>query len=109
MQRNLIKTMDYSPRACNEYLCINFHCACISCLNVCAGVQEIADWVGGHEQQLVWVYVNDEGADHDWGHQELITAPVRELLGDLLFTPSDKEQLFPHSWWGTCTCMWNGM
>ena len=52
----------------------------------------------GHENEFVMVLVNDEGHDADWGHLDLIQNPIAEILGDLLFTPKDKEHYFNNSW-----------
>ena len=44
------------------------------------------------------VLVNDEGHSADWGHLDLIKKPIREIMGDILFTPADKEKYFPDTW-----------
>lgn len=64
------------------------------------GLQEIQDWLTVQEntQEFVMVHINDESHSADWGHVQLIQDPVTEIFSDLLFTPEDKQTLFPDRW-----------
>ena len=64
------------------------------------GLQEIYDWVvtPGNQEEVIVVHINDESPSSDWGHISLIQDPVREIFGELLFTPENKKTLFPHRW-----------
>lgn len=63
-------------------------------------IQEIYDWVTrpGNENEFVLVLVNDEGPHSDWDHIDLIQKPIVDIMGKLLFTPSNKTMYFGDSW-----------
>lgn len=65
-----------------------------------SGLAEICDWMqqSGNENEFVMVYINDEGHSADWNHTDIIWKAVATLCPHILFTPADKERLFPHSW-----------
>ena len=66
----------------------------------CVGLKEIHEWMTapGHKNEVVMILVNDFSEDHDWGHISLIYNPIRELFGDMVFSPNDKQKNFPNRW-----------
>ena len=44
------------------------------------------------------IHINDERYSADWGHIDLIQDPIEQIFGSRLFTPLDKEILFPNRW-----------
>lgn len=52
----------------------------------------------GNENEFVLVLVNDEGPHSDWDHIDLIQKPIVDIMGKLLFTPSNKTMYFGDSW-----------
>jgi hypothetical protein len=62
------------------------------------GIAEIATWVKNNTDEIVIVYINDY-PHWDWGHQDELIAPIAEYMGDLVFTPKDKEFYFPDRNW----------
>lgn len=65
-----------------------------------SGLAEICEWMQQSENknEFVMVYINDEGHTADWNHTDLIWNASVTACPDILFTPSDKERLFPDSW-----------
>jgi hypothetical protein len=47
---------------------------------------------------VILLHLNDEGPSADWGRQALIQDAVNSTFGSLLFTPRDKQTLFPSRW-----------
>eukprot|EP00118_Oscarella_pearsei_P002498 m.10722 g.10722 ORF g.10722 m.10722 type:complete len:569 (+) comp22588_c0_seq1:3-1709(+) len=96
------KILDYIEKILN--MTLHFDSRDLGCLPhdraFSSGVAEICDWLQaeGNEEEIVIVNINDEGPSADWGHQDLIQAPVASLCSKLLFTPSNKSSLFPQRW-----------
>ncbi|XP_062508698.1 uncharacterized protein LOC134184941 [Corticium candelabrum] len=65
-----------------------------------SGLAEICDWLQqkGNENEFVMVYINDEGYVADWNHTDIIWDAVATTCPHILFTPTDKDKLFPNSW-----------
>ena len=66
-----------------------------------AGVKEIRDWLTapGHESEVLIINVNDFSKDHDWGHIPLIQDPIKDLFGEMIFSPNDKQKYYPNRWY----------
>jgi hypothetical protein len=50
------------------------------------------------QDEVVLLHLNDEGESADWGHQSLIQSAVHNAFAPLLFTPTDKQAMFPARW-----------
>lgn len=65
-----------------------------------SGLMEVHQWISAPENQneVIYLHLNDEGAHADRNHQAIIQNLTRDIFGDLLFTPTDKNSNFPSSW-----------
>jgi len=54
------------------------------------GIEEIANWVWSHPDQLLIIYVNTE-PEWDRGHSKQLLAPLHLYLNDLIFNPSELK------------------
>ena len=63
------------------------------------GIKEIAEWVHRPENahEIIRLYFED-GANHTFGHDDLINGPVANYLGDKVFTPYESKTYFPGRW-----------
>lgn len=96
------RVIDFIEKALNKT--IDFNSTELGCMPYDrpfeAAIQEIHDWVTrpGNENEFVLVLVNDEGPHSDWDHIDLIQKPIVDIMGKLLFTPSNKTMYFGDSW-----------
>ena len=96
------KVIDFLNKVLN--ITIQFDSSDLGCLphdrTFESGLAEICDWMQQSENkdEFVMVYVNDEGHAADWNHTDMIWKAVATACPEILFTPSDKERLFPDSW-----------
>lgn len=63
-------------------------------------MKEIHEWVtgAGRENEVIIIEINDFAKDHDWGHISLIHNPIKDMFGEMILSPNEKEKLFPDRW-----------
>ena len=61
---------------------------------------EIYSWLSQkeHKNEFILLHINDEGGKSDWNHIALIQKLIKNIFGNLMFTPLEKNTTFPKQW-----------